>query len=231
VATGVVVFTASVVAWGAQRLHQLPVRAEAGVRLDEAQVNPAELPAFLGSAWVGRPAEVTAVERETLPPDTGYSRKNYVKLGRSQEQVFFSIVLSGRDRTSIHRPELCLVGQGWTIRDSEVRRLQLPDGRGDIRATLLRIERETVREDGTRVMLPALLAYWFAGSDGVEATHRGMLWRGALDRVRRGQADRWAYVTAQTLATDGESAAWARLEDVATQVWLEACTRKLDHGP
>jgi exosortase len=225
-----VVIVAGCVVWGAVRLERLPVGEAAGVRLDAAGVNPVELPEFLGAVWMGRPADVTAVERETLPPDTGYSRKNYVRLGRSQEQVFFSIVLSGRDRTSIHRPELCLIGQGWTIRASEQRTMRL-DGQEEMAVTLLRIERETVRADGARVIVPAFFAYWFAGNDRVTATHRGMLLRGAIDRVRRGRADRWAYVVAQTLADDGEKAAWARLEAVAGQVWVEARTRKMDHEP
>jgi exosortase/archaeosortase family protein len=208
------------VVWGVLRLERLPVGAEAGVRLDEGGVNPVELPQFLGAAWVGRATDVTAVEREILPPDTGYSRKNYVRLGRAQEQVFFSIVLSGRDRTSIHRPELCLIGQGWTIRGQERRRLRLPGGE-EMAVSLLRIEHQVLKPDGTRAAVPAFFVYWFAGRDAHAASHREMLWRGAVDRVSHGRADRWAYVVAQTLADDGEAAAWARLEEVAGQVWRE----------
>jgi exosortase len=226
----VVVCVAGGVGWSAVRLERLPVGESVGVRLDVAGANPAELPEFLGAAWVGRETEVTAVERETLPPDTGYSRKNYVRLGRAQEQVFFSIVLSGRDRTSIHRPELCLIGQGWTVRASERRTLRVSD-REEIAVSLLHIEREMVRADGGRVLVPALFAYWFAGHDALVATHREMLWQGAVDRVSRGQADRWAYVVAQTLADDGEDAAWARLAEVAGQVWTDVRTSQNDHTP
>jgi EpsI family protein len=215
---GVVVLVAGAVVGGTHRLERLPMRGMAGVRLDAAGVNPAELPDLLGAEWGGRPEAVTTVEREMLPLDTGYSRKNYVRLGRSQEQVFFSVVLSGRDRTSIHRPELCLVGQGWTIRGSERRTLRLTEG-GEIEATMLRIEREAVRSDGERVVVPALFVYWFAGNEAVVATHRGMLWRGAVDRLRHGRADRWAYVVAQTLVLGDEAAAWARIESVAGQLW------------
>ncbi len=235
VAAGVVVLT--------MRLDRLPVRSLAGVTLEASGGNPAELPDFVEGRWAGRAEAVTAVEREMLPPDTGYSRKTYARLGNAQEQVFFSIVLSGRDRTSIHRPELCLVGQGWTIRGSERRELRLAGaGRGataaggvghaasgkrdgeaeTIAVTLLRIEREAVGADGTRVRVPAFFVYWFAGSDVVVATHRGMLLRGAMDRLRNGRADRWAYVVAQTLSVDGEEAAWGRIEEVAGRVWLEA---------
>jgi exosortase len=216
--TGAVLASAFGVSVATMRLDRLPMRSAAGVKLEESGINPAALPDYLGAEWAGQAAPVTDVERAVLPPDTGYSRKNYTRLGRSQDQVFFSVVLSGRDRSSIHRPELCLVGQGWTTRENETRRLRLPDG-GGIEVTLLRIEHEAVGRDGDRVTVPALLAYWFAGSDAVVATHRGMLWRGAMDRLRHGRADRWAYVVAQTLSMDGEEAAWARLEEVAGRVW------------
>jgi exosortase len=213
---------AGATAWATTRLDALPVRSTAGVRVEARGVDPIALPPFLGGVWGARDAEVTDVERKLLPPDTGYSRKHYVRLARPEEQVFFSIVLSGRDRTSIHRPELCLVGQGWTIAGREVRALALPGGE-TLHATLLKIEREAVRQDGERLRVSALLAYWFVGGDAraVVATHRGMLWRNARDRLRHGRADRWAYVVAQTLAQDGEEAAWARLEAVAGQAWVE----------
>jgi hypothetical protein len=230
------------VVWLTVRLDRVPVRAAAGVRLDGAGVNPTELPEWLGAVWAGRAETVTAVERETLPPDTGYSRKTYARLGRSQEQIFFSVVLSGRDRTSIHRPEICLVGQGWTVRGSERRELRLAgcesganvEGEPEtetIEVTLLRIEREAVTADGGRVVVPAFFVYWFAGSEAVVATHRGMLLRGAMDRLRNGRADRWAYVVAQTLSADGEEAAWKRIEEVAGAVWGEVrAERKSEFG-
>jgi exosortase len=101
-----------------RHVAMLPARGDAGVALAPDGRSPVELPAILGREWVGWPAPVTAIEREILPPDTGYSRMQYVS-SRDRRAVFLSIVLSGRDRTSIHRPELCLVGQGWTITGRE----------------------------------------------------------------------------------------------------------------
>jgi hypothetical protein len=186
-------------------------------------VNPAELPVFLGEpvAWAGRPAEVSAVERETLPPDTGYSRKHYARMARPAEQVFFSIVLGGRDRTSIHRPEICLVGQGWTITDRRGAEIQLPDG-GALPATLLTVTREFTRADGRRETATALFAYWFSGDGVTESTHMGMILRGMRDRLLRLRAERWAYVAVQTWVHDGKAAAWKRLEEVAALAWPQS---------
>jgi len=131
--------------------------------------------------------------------------------------------LSGRDRTSIHRPELCLVGQGWTISESERRTLVMTDGGGNsvaggIPATLLRVKREVPTPRG-RESVPQLVAYFFVGADGVVGGHADMVRRDAWNRVRHGRADRWAYVLMQTDARDGEAAALARMEHVLRGVW------------
>jgi len=176
--------------------------------------NPAVLPTFVGTDWFGRPTEVTAAERQILPPDTGYSRKIYVSIADRSQQVLLSIVLSGRDRTSIHRPELCLVGQGWTIEGAAEHRFRYPGAEGnEFPATVLRVRREAAAARG-RVAVPQLVAYWFVNADTVVATHWERLERDAWNRVVHGRADRWAYVLLQTGADDGESAAFARMQAI-----------------
>ncbi len=210
--TGVVVVLAVLSVVAVRHFDTLPVRTDSGVRLTEGGVNPIDLPAFIGVDWVGRSAEVTPIEREILPPDTGYSRRHYIALHQPGHQVFFSIVLSGKDRTSIHRPELCVTGQGWTINGRSTHEFKLSDQhQTKIPTTILQIEHEI---DGGKKRLPALLAYWFVSSDRLVASHWERMLMGAWDRLRHGRADRWAYVLVQTDATDGEAAALARLQEV-----------------
>jgi len=155
------------------------------------------------------------VEREVLPPDTGFSRKNYVLLHNLNVRVFLSIVLSGRDRTSIHRPEICLVGQGWTITGRTQHRFTRPDVSGaPVPATVLRIEHEFTTPRGEKVKVPALFAYWFVGADRIVASHWERILYTSLDRLRHLQTHRWAYVVVQTIATDGEAAALARMQAI-----------------
>lgn len=196
-------------------LHHLansPARGAAGVALAADGVNPIELPAFVGTDWIGRRAEVTAIEREILPPDTGYSRKVYVSLAQPNRDVLLSLVLSGRDRSSIHRPELCLVGQGWTIDGARTHQFASQGG-GSFPATVLQIQREVASPRGT-VRVPQLAVYWFVDSEAVVSTHWERLARDAWNRLTRGRADRWAYVLMQTDARDGDAAGLARLQDV-----------------
>jgi len=195
-------------------LAGLPPRGRTGVKLAADGVNPVELPAFLGTEWIGRRTEVSAIEREILPPDTGFSRKEYVAVADPARRVFFSVVLSGRDRTSIHRPELCLVGQGWTL--GAAARHAFAGPTGPIPATVLHVQREVRTPRGLEVV-PHVVAYWFINGDGVVASHWERLAHDAWNRVVRARADRWAYVLLQTDARDGDPAALGRMQAVLDQ--------------
>jgi len=194
-----------------ERLEALGRTAQAGITLAADGLNPAALPRFIGTDWIGQDSKVTVVEREMLPADTGYARKLYVSLDDRRQQVFVSVVLSGQDRTSIHRPELCLVGQGWSIKGQS--RIVLGD---TVPAMLLRLEREWVTAGGQRAQAPALFAYWFVGRDRIVPTTGERMWRTALNRLRL-QPDRWAYVVVQAavLPDETEAATLRRMEAVA----------------
>lgn len=214
----VVVLAATVAGWAAYQLDSIRVSPRVGIKLAADEISPVELPDYLGLDWVGQRAEVTAIEREVLPADTGFSRKNYVSLQDRRQQVFLSIVLSGRDRSSIHRPEICLVGQGWTIGGRVFHDFAWPGGKGPtVPATILRLEREVTTARGEKTRVPALYAYWFVGADRVVASNAERMFYTSFDRLRHLQAHRWAYVVVQTLAWDGEEAALARVQAVLDQ--------------
>jgi exosortase len=225
VAAGLVFAAAGLLMLAAYRLDAVQVNPRTGVRLAADGINPVTLPDLLGLDWAGRPVEVSAVERDLLPPDTGFSRKRYVSLRDPKQWVFLSIVLSGRDRTSIHRPEICLVGQGWTITGRVGHAFDWPHvaAQGDVRArppgltvpaTVLRIEHEFTTPAGQKVRVPALFAYWFVGADRVVASNWERVFYASFDRLRHQQSHRWAYVVVQTLAADGDAPAFARMQEV-----------------
>ncbi len=198
-------------------LAALPPRGRVGVRLAADGRNPVALPVFLGTEWIGRRAEVTAVERELLPPDTGYARMDYAAVADPARRVYLSVVLSGRDRTSIHRPELCLVGQGWTV-GAATRQAFTAAGwpGGKFPATVLPVRRAASTPRGP-VVVPQLVAYWFIGGDTAVASYWQRLGVDAWNRVTRARADRWAYVLLQTDARDGDAAALGRMQAVLDQ--------------
>lgn len=195
-------------------LANLPSRGQAGVLLAADGLNPVDLPAFLGTDWMGQRAEVSPVEREVLPDDTGFSRRIYAFVPDRRQDVFLSVVLSGRDRSSIHRPELCLVGQGWTIKEAATHAFQYPERKeAAFNAKILRVGREVQTPRGKETV-PQLVAYWFVGGDQVVSSHLHRMLLDAWNRVVHLRADRWAYVVMQTDARDGEAAALARMQTV-----------------
>lgn len=202
---------------------------QAGVLLTRDGANPRALPSFVGDdlAWAGREAQVSEVELNVLPPDTGYSRSYYQNLDTG-ESVYFSIVLSGKGRGAIHRPELCLVGQGWTIEGKHYHDFEIPGITGGLRATVLDIERVVQTEDG-EVVVPGLFAYWFVGRDRLAASNIERLAWFAWDRLTRLQTHRWAYIFAQTDCPDGREAGMARLQTIIGEVVPTVQSAGFDH--
>src|SRR6185436_2410336 len=104
-----------------------------------------------------------------------------------------SIVLSGRDRTSIHRPELCLVGQGWTISGATQHAFRFPAlgnaAAGEFPAAVLRVRREVATPRG-KIIVPQLVSYWFVGGDTVVSSHWKRFAYDAWNRVMRARTDR-----------------------------------------
>lgn len=150
------------------------------------------LPEFVG-LWWGEDAPITDREREVLAKDTQFGRKTYT--GPHGEKIFVSIIMSGDDMTSsIHRPERCLVAQGWSIQDAEKRVLPISDGKSLEMSRLHNIHPVDL-PDKTRAMLRMLDYYWFVGSEKMTSSHMIRTGIDLRDRILRGQAQRWAYVT------------------------------------
>lgn len=188
-----------------------------GIRVNAGGTNPVALPAFLGSAWLGRPAPISEQEREILPPDTGFARMVYQSTDNPARRVYVSIVLSGRDRSSIHRPEICLAGQGWNEHD-RTRHLFPVEGiqGGGIEATLIDLSRPLPPSVGQEARtMESLFAYWFVGPDSLHATNAGRLWKSARERLFGLQSHRWGFVVVQGfVGAEGRAATLREMENV-----------------
>lgn len=160
---------------------------------------PAVLPDF-----VSEPRDPDPVEKKLLPSDTEFAKAVYyspVQEAASRDVIHCEIVLSGAERRSIHRPEVCLQGQGWTLMESSTRRLPMGGGR-ELSVRDLYIRKDITLRDGTRRPLRAHLFYWFVGHDVTTPSHAGRIWLTLLDNVAHGVNHRWAYATALALVTD-----------------------------
>ena len=191
----------------------LNVQAEPGVVMN--------LPVMIGD-YYGKPGEISKVELDILPKDTEFARR-YYEDGRGH-QVNCSIVLSGAEQRSIHRPEACLVGQGWTIIGQQNIPIPLLSGH-PLTARQLTLERRVPTPDGGSATVRAFYDYWFVGQNVATPSEMQRVLLSNWDRVVHNRAHRWAYVSVFSLITenlraDGLNADQTRslLTSFATQI-------------
>lgn len=163
----------------------------------------AELPLVAGS-FVGESEPPSDKERALLPADTIIVKRAYRTPGRSAENrdhAHASLVIAGNDSRSIHRPEVCLDGQGWTVTDSRVREVKLISG-SILRVRDLAIEREVLLDDGTKLPLRAHYVYWFVGVDVSTPSNLERQILSLRDSVLHNVNHRWAYPSVMARVTD-----------------------------
>lgn len=162
--------------------------------------------------YASQPVPMDKVVLDWLPKDTTYGQRLYTATNDGF-QIATTVVLMGRDRTSIHQPEYCLLGSGWRItqraRDTiavpEPVPYQLPVSK------LLTIKHQP-NSRGDLVPLRGVFVYWFVAGNEVAGDHLKRMWRLAWDMMRTGTLQRWAYVSCFAVCAPGEEeATWQRL--------------------
>jgi hypothetical protein len=168
----------------------LNVQAQAGVVMN--------LPVIVGD-YFGKQGEISEIELNILPKDTEFARRHYDD-GHGH-QISCSIVLSGAEQRSIHRPEACLTGQGWTIVGQENIPIPLPSGHKLV-ARKLTLERQVAGQNNEHFTLRAFYVYWFVGQNVTTPSEMERVLRSNWDRVIHNRAHRWAYVSVFSLITE-----------------------------
>jgi len=134
-----------------------------------------ELPGFVSE--VIPPSEA---ELHSLPSDTTFDKRTYVDEAGNTFMV--SLVIGGRSKRSIHRPELCLPSQGFQMRNPHA--LQV----GGVDWHCVSLESRGNRPFG--------FAYTFFNQEGFRtSSHLRRIFRDVWDRSVRGRIDRWAMLT------------------------------------
>lgn len=156
-------------------------------------------------------------ERSMLPADTGLVRKYYAREG-NLDGLHATIVLSGDDRSSIHRPQVCMTAAGNEIDKERTIRIPLAGRDHPLEVMVLDMVKTYPRPDGTPAALYSYYAYWFVGKDRETASHlERMFWMG-YDRVFRGISHRWAYIALAGARLPGSDAHLQIIADFASQL-------------
>ena len=174
--------------------------------------NTVDLPAQVLN-YESKPGRISLSEIGWLPKDTTWARRFY----RADDQfgIMLSVVMMGTDRGSIHKPEICLVGQGWKI-DPNGGVLTIPiSGRSsyDLPVKRLIATKTFQTRDGRTEVVRSVYVYWFVAEHQITARHGQRMWWTAKELMRSGTLQRWAYVSCLAHCPPGqEEAAYQRLK-------------------
>jgi hypothetical protein len=170
-----------------------------------AATNAVNLPLGL-AGYESTNLPITRVELDWLPRDTTFGRVLYQ--ATNGLQMMMSAVLMGTDRTSIHKPEYCLVGQGLRIDRQEVTSIRVDQPTPyELPVMKMICSRELKQPDGSVVRQGAVYVYWFVADGQLSAEHNKRMVRMAWDLVTTGVLQRWAYISCFAYANPGDEEA------------------------
>lgn len=167
-----------------------------------------KIPTYLDS-WQTESYTASDKEVSTLADDTKFSK---AKCGlRRVEEISYitgkapidiadlSIVLSGYDlANSIHRPERCMPAQGHRGLVASRSELELDNGR-TIPLTRLLSKQDLAfgpPEARKHVTTDSVTYYFFVGAETITADHTERTLIDIVDRVAKGEAQKWAFISA-----------------------------------
>lgn len=154
-----------------------------------------------------------------LPKDTSFVERYY----QAPDGLWATgtIILMGADRTSIHRPDYCLPGQGWTIESKTVVKIPI-GGRHPYQLPVAKwtIHNSFKSPDGQKQEVSGLYVFWFVADNEQTTENAQRMWWLARDLVRTGVLQRWAYVSYFSVCAPGqEEATFERMKGlIATSV-------------
>lgn len=153
------------------------------------------------------------VVTDWLPPDTTYGQRAYE--APDGFWILVNAVLMGTDRTSIHKPEYCLQGQGFTVQSVEEVTIPIQSPHPYVLPVQKwTVHRDVLLENKTTARQSALYVFWFVADQQITAKHNERMWWMARDMVTKGTLQRWAYISCFAVCAPGdENATYARMQE------------------
>jgi hypothetical protein len=139
----------------------------------------------------GTPAPISEGEKTILPKDTEIAKMVYQSGVEAPLSV--QIVLSGGEKRSIHRPEICLPAQGWTLESGRTVPVKLSNGK-QLEVMRLTARRSVMLNNGSKAELENVFYYWFVGHGVATPYHLKRILMTNFDMVFHNVNHRWAYV-------------------------------------
>jgi Protein of unknown function (DUF3485) len=129
-----------------------------------------------------------------FPKDTSYAERRYLNPDGFWIQSI--AILMGADRTSIHRPEYCLPGQGWSIDKKDIVTIPINDNSPyQLQVARWNLSTSYQQPDGKKATAFAVYVYWYVAHNEETPNHDKMLEELTLNLFRTGNLQRWAYIS------------------------------------
>ncbi|MGJ8676113.1 MAG: exosortase-associated EpsI family protein [Akkermansiaceae bacterium] len=148
---------------------------------------------------------VSDIEKKWLPADTTSLKRSYKSiyaengLQKFNEAISATLILSGADaQRSLHRPEVCMNGQGWTINKREV--VKLDTEGGPLEVMDLHLSRENRTETGEKYVIKAHYIYWWVGKNDSTPYYMRRIILSSMNNIFKNVNDRWAYPSVMVYA-------------------------------
>lgn len=161
--------------------------------------------------------EQAEIVTNTLPKDTSYGQRLYRAADGFQANL--NVVLMGHDRTSLHKPQYCLEGQGWRINANKTLLTTLHiDKPHPYELPVLRlVAHKELEIKGQKTPVSAVYVYWFVADGAISAGQTGAerMWWMFKELLRTGVLQRWAYVSCLAYCPPGqEEATFERMKQL-----------------
>jgi hypothetical protein len=154
------------------------------------------------------------VELNYFPKDTSYARRLYQAPDGFAATA--TIILMGADRTSIHKPDYCLPGQGWRIVSKEMVNVPVSEAKPyDLPVSKWVVSNSLPTPDGQRQQVNGVYVYWFVADGEQTPNHYQFMRWLARDLLRKAVWQRWAYVSYFAACAPGqEEATFERMKQL-----------------
>jgi hypothetical protein len=161
-----------------------------------------DLPArVLGFTSTNVPEDQTVLD--ILPKDTSFAQRRYID--PDGFWVNANIILMGTDRTSIHKADFCLPGQGWRIDQKTIVNVPVES----IPAYQLPVAKWVITnfmqmQDGKKTEVRGLYVFWFVARNEETTSHWQRIWWLTRDLLTTGMLQRWAYISYFAICAPGQ---------------------------
>ncbi|GHC65036.1 hypothetical protein GCM10007100_36080 [Roseibacillus persicicus] len=148
--------------------------------------------------------EMGEEEKRWLPSDTTFLKRIYAEDWLPKAEADFrslnaTLIVAGSDSRSLHRPQVCLTAQHWTIEKREVVKLETEGGPLEVMDFhLVRTVRNQdgsarLDEKGEPIYLRAHYVYWWIGPDASTPSDEERVWLEVWNSILKGRKERWAF--------------------------------------